>query len=229
MKGKNTFTQTEITQLKQLIQLRIKANPSEQKFIRNQMRNIGFYGRDDFGILDLQPDDLNSLLQSGTIKIITKADRYVSATTDERQKLDKENKRSNSSDESYVLNICDKILGIKGSRQHRFDFLFGDSNRKLPVDSYYEKFNLVIEYREIQHSESITFFDKINKLTVSGVHRGEQRRIYDQRRRDILPMHNIQLIEISYLDFTFDKRKRIIRDFDADEKVVKNHLQKFIG
>jgi hypothetical protein len=29
-------------------------------------------------------------------------------------------------DEHYVLELCDKILGMKSLRQHRFDFLTGD-------------------------------------------------------------------------------------------------------
>ena len=43
-------------------------------------------------------------------------------------------------------------------RQHRFDFLRGTSGRHLPVDAYYEidaQWKLVIEYREMQHSESL--------------------------------------------------------------------------
>lgn len=34
------------------------------------MRNIGFYGKDDFGIIDLQPNDFENLITSGQIKII---------------------------------------------------------------------------------------------------------------------------------------------------------------
>jgi hypothetical protein len=34
------------------------------------MRKIVFYGSDDFGIIDLQPDDFENLIKSGRIKII---------------------------------------------------------------------------------------------------------------------------------------------------------------
>lgn len=34
------------------------------------MREIGFYGRDGFGIVDLQLSDFERLINSGTIKII---------------------------------------------------------------------------------------------------------------------------------------------------------------
>lgn len=70
MKGKDTFTQTEISELRNLINERIKAERSRQKEIRAKMRNIGFYGSDDFGIIDLQPSDFELLINSGRIKVI---------------------------------------------------------------------------------------------------------------------------------------------------------------
>lgn len=129
------------------------------------------------------------------------------------------------SDEFYVIDLCDKVLGTKASRQHTFDFLRGDGNpgRKLPVDAYYPELNLVIEYRERQHTESVAFFNK--KTTVSGVSRDEQRRIYDQRRRDVLPKHGIRLVEISYSDLKHDSRKRLVRDRQNDLVVIKRLLQ----
>lgn len=129
----------------------------------------------------------------------------------------------------YVLDLCDKVLGLTSSRQHKFDFLLGDmgkngQRRKLSVDSYYENLNLVIEFYEKQHTENVENFDKRNKMTISGVHRGEQRKIYDERRRQVLPQNNIKLIEISYSDFNFNKQKRIIRDLKHDPEIVKQKL-----
>ena len=49
------------------------------------------------------------------------------------------------SDEYYVIELCNEVLGLKASQQHRFDFLVGDSGTKLPVDAYYEDLNLVVE------------------------------------------------------------------------------------
>lgn len=69
MKGKNTFTGEEISVLIQLMQLRVKAEPSAQKGIRAKMRKIGFYGS-DFGIHDCQVSDLEGLIRSGRIKVI---------------------------------------------------------------------------------------------------------------------------------------------------------------
>ncbi len=70
MKGKNTFAVSEIKQLEELIILRNKADASKQKSIRDKMRKIGFYGKDDWGIIDLQVNDLNALIKSGKIKVI---------------------------------------------------------------------------------------------------------------------------------------------------------------
>jgi len=138
--------------------------------------------------------------------------------------------RPSTKDEHYVLDICDKILRHTSSRQHKFDFLLGDTNSngtaaKLPVDAYYDKLKLVIEYREKQHTESVNFFDKPDRMTVSGVHRGEQRKIYDERRRKLIPKNGLTLIEISYTDFNHDNQKRIIRNEKQDTEIIRKLLQ----
>jgi hypothetical protein len=135
------------------------------------------------------------------------------------------------SDEHYVLDLCDKFLGAKSSRQHRFDFLTGDPGKdgkrtRLPVDAYYADLNLVIEYRERHHTEEIPIFDNPSVLTVSGVPRGMQRKQYDQRRRDLLPAHGITLVELEYADFEITKNKRLIRDESSVEIVLRAKLSK---
>ncbi|MFW0716950.1 hypothetical protein [Pedobacter sp. N23S346] len=127
-------------------------------------------------------------------------------------------------DEDYVLNLCDELLKLQGSRQHKFDFLLGDTNRKLPVDIYYSELKLVVEYREYQHNNAVKHFDKPDKMTASGVHRGEQRKIYDQRRRDVLPAKGIKLVEIDYTDFEHDRSNRIVKDKVRDLMVVENKI-----
>jgi hypothetical protein len=140
------------------------------------------------------------------------------------------NNKRKDSDENYVLNLCDEVLGKTGSRQHTFGFLRGDAGknnegRKLPVDAFYESLNLVIEYRERQHSEAVPHFDKPDVMTVSGVSRGEQRKIYDQRRRDVLKQQQIKLIEIDYSQFNYNSSKKIIRDRVRDLEVVRRVLE----
>jgi len=70
LKGKKEFTADEIKKLEELIILRIKTPSSEQKSIRQKMRNLGLYGQDDWGITDMQISDLHSLITTGRIKII---------------------------------------------------------------------------------------------------------------------------------------------------------------
>jgi hypothetical protein len=101
-------------------------------------------------------------------------------------------------DQDYVTNLCDEVLGERARREHRFDWLRGDSGedgraRALPVDAFYPEHGLVVEYRERQHAEPVPHFDKPHVLTVSGVHRGEQRRIYDLRREREIPKHGLRL------------------------------------
>ena len=98
--------------------------------------------------------------------------------------------------------------------------------RKLPVDAYYPSLNLVIEYREEQHTKPVAHFDNPHIKTVSGVHRGEQRKLYDQRRRDILPKHGLRLLEVPYNLFTCNSRGRIIRNRGNDKKTLKHYILK---
>jgi len=74
MKGKNIFTKSEMEELKRLIKQRTSAEKSEQKSIRNKFRKIGFYGRDDYGIIDLQLGDLENLIKSKRIRVVSEMD-----------------------------------------------------------------------------------------------------------------------------------------------------------
>ncbi len=125
------------------------------------------------------------------------------------------------SDESYVIDLCDEVLGEQARRQHRFDWLLGDpgstgARATLPVDAYYPGHRLVIEYRERQHDEPVAHFDKPDVLTVSGVHRGEQRRIYDRRRDELIPSHGLRLVVIRSADLASNKQGRLTRDRTGD-------------
>jgi hypothetical protein len=138
--------------------------------------------------------------------------------------------RPADNDEAYIIDLCDIVLSRTALRQHRFDFLVGDPNAagrcaRLPVDAFYPDLKLVIEFYERQHSEPVGFFDR--RSTVSGVARGQQRKLYDQRRRDVLPQHGYELIVFDYTDFAHDSGKRLLRD-DADIKVIAKRLAEFL-
>lgn len=129
-------------------------------------------------------------------------------------------------DEHYIIDLCDRVLGLQALRQHRFPFLKGDPNqrgacRPLPVDAFYPSLELVIEYRERQHSERVPFMDR--RPTVSGCSRGEQRRRYDERRRTCLAANGITLVELEFSMFEHDSRKRL-RRVPNDTSVVRAKL-----
>ena len=129
-------------------------------------------------------------------------------------------------DEAYIIDLCDRVVGRVASRQHRFDFLRGDSGYRLPVDAYYADLKLVVEYRERQHSGPVAFWDK--KPTASGVPRSLQRSRYDQRRRDVLPRNGIELVELCHVDFKCNSRTRLLRVAEDDERVVREKLSRWI-
>ena len=139
-----------------------------------------------------------------------------------------------SSDEYYVLNLCDEILDTKGARQHKFEFLLGDYHKDgisrtiLPVDGYYQKQNLVIEYMEKQHTEAVDSFDNPDRITISGVNRSEQRKLYDQRKKKGLTANDIQLLVIAYSAFICDSNNSIIRDREKDLEVLNGLLKGYL-
>lgn len=135
--------------------------------------------------------------------------------------------RRADSDEHYILDLCDEVLGVPARRQQRFDWLRGDPTPrlprgvKLPVDGYWPDLGLVVEFQEEQHTQPSPFFDR--RHTVSGMGRGEQRRRYDERKRTLIPEHGLRLVVIEKSEFTL-KSRRIDRDRTRDLEVVRRHL-----
>lgn len=137
--------------------------------------------------------------------------------------------RRGDSDEEYVLTLCDRVLGEAGLRQHRFDWLLGDQGRdgrrrRLPVDGYWLIANVVVEYRELQHDRPVPHFDKPDRMTISGVHRGRQRALYDARRDCLIPQHGIRLVVIRPRDLDATSRGRLRRNEASDLAVIRRLL-----
>jgi hypothetical protein len=121
LKGKDRFTSDEIKKLEELIKLRIKTPASGQKSIRQKMRNIGFYGQDDWGIKDLQLADLHRLINNKTIEVIgasfiktIQPTQTVNVTTENKPRKEYAS-APNSSDlkailESLKLNCFDPLV-----------------------------------------------------------------------------------------------------------------------
>lgn len=134
------------------------------------------------------------------------------------------------SDEAYVIDLCEQVLGAEALRQHRFSWLLGDpgtngARRRLPVDVYWPTLGLVVEYRERQHDGPVPFFDKPDRLTVSGVHRGQQRAIYDARRDDLIPAAGLCLVIIKPGDLDSTSRGRLRRNTTRDVQAIQRLLK----
>jgi hypothetical protein len=161
------------------------------------------------------------------------ADHQPDARTATGSPGEQQRSRRTDSDEAYVLDLCDELLGERSQRQHCFDWLLGDPNergqqRRLPVDAYYPNRKLVIEYHERQHAEAIEFFDKPDRLTVSGISRGEQRRLYDQRRMDEIPRRGLTLVIINAPDLDSSPRGRLRRNREQDIQELRQRLAGFL-
>ena len=230
-RGKRVFTKEEIEELKKLIAQLEEADSKTQKGLRAKLRRIGLYWQEVGQRMPYTVENFQHLLNLGVLRMdtINKPDVTYSATMARHQPAPKSRDgKSNSrvnSDEYYVIDLCDEVLGEKASRQAKFGFLKGDTGRELPVDAYYPQKKLVVEYYERQHTESVNFFDK--KMTASGVTRDVQRRIYDERRKTVIPENGLELVVISYSDFGTSKKLK--RDRKKDLEVVRRILKKFIS
>jgi diadenosine tetraphosphate (Ap4A) HIT family hydrolase len=133
------------------------------------------------------------------------------------------------SDEKYILDLVAEILAEPDYRwQHRFPTLLGDpgadgKRRPLPVDGYYPRHRLIVEYWEKQHSAPVAIMDE--GMTVSGVSRGHQRRLYDQRRQQWADSNNHQLVILDHRGFVTDKQGRLRRDPPRDRQIVADALR----
>lgn len=234
---KTVFTANELRQIIALVREKETADESRQKTIRRELRRLGLHWREvgngaynvdnlrllfENGVLSLDESTLENGSAKAAIEMPEAATDMptVKTTTETPFKVTGRSSFRENSDEHYVINLCDEILKSKASRQHRFDFLRGDTGYTLPVDAYYSDRKLVVEYYEIQHTKDVPFFN--NKKTASGVSRGEQRRIYDERRKKLLPENGIKLVIISYSDF--GTSKKINRDKTRDLGIVRKIL-----
>ena len=135
------------------------------------------------------------------------------------------------SDEKYVLDLVAEVLKEDYIWQKRFESLLGDPNikerkAKLPVDAFFPDSNIIVEYREIQHYQSVSIMDK--RMTISGVCRGEQRKLYDLRKEQWAADNKITIIIISYADLVHKKNGKLIRA-KADDLVRLNDIIKRVG
>ncbi|MBG6056152.1 hypothetical protein IWX81_002584 [Salinibacterium sp. CAN_S4] len=132
--------------------------------------------------------------------------------------------------EKYAIGLCDEVLAVASAKHHRFSWLMGDESpvtgrrRALPVDAYWESLNLVMEFHEKQHTEAVALFD--NRKTLSGMNRGSLRKLYDNRRIELIPQHRLQLVTIPMSDFIV-KRALTVPSRDTDVATVRRYVEAF--
>jgi ATP adenylyltransferase len=133
------------------------------------------------------------------------------------------------SDEKYILDLVSEILAEPDYRwQHRFPTLLGDPGqdgrrRPLPVDGYFARHRLIVEYWEKQHSAPVPIMDE--GMTVSGVSRGDQRRLYDRRRQTWADANGLQFVILDYRGFETDQQGRLQRNPARDRRIVADALR----
>lgn len=149
-------------------------------------------------------------------------DVVLPVSNKERATLKKEN-----SDEYYLVGLCNELLNEKALHQHTFKYLLGDFHRdgetrtRLPLDAFYVKLNLVLELYEKGDETSADS----QVITVSNVKRSEQRKKYAQRKRDFLKEKGIDLVEMDYDEFECNEEHRLVRNKEADVKLLKEILK----
>jgi len=127
---------------------------------------------------------------------------------------------------AYVVDLLGEILGETPEREKRFDWAVGDVSPKtgravlLPFDAVWEQRRLIVEVDEDQHWQPVEFWDKPDRLTVSGMHRGEQRRLYDERKRSAARRHGYVVIEISWERRPIPAKRDRLADIDRLRRLL---------
>ncbi len=127
----------------------------------------------------------------------------------------------------YVLDLLAEILGEQPEREKRFPWALGDMSAKtgrrvqLPFDGFWARHSLVVEVDEDQHRRAVAFWDKPSVATVSGVFRGEQRAIYDARKRTAARDAGYTVLEISWERRPLPRN----RDREVDRRLLARTLR----
>jgi hypothetical protein len=75
----------------------------------------------------------------------------------------------------------------------------------------------------VSMAKRFPFFDKPDHMTVSGVHGGRQRRIYDERKVHLAPREGHAVVGISTLTLA-QRSRHIALDRDSDKQLLLDRL-----
>jgi len=131
-----------------------------------------------------------------------------------------------SSDEYYLVNLCDELLNEKASRKHTFDSIVGNLHKrgkgrtKLPLDAYYKDLKLVIEFFEKRKEE-----ENLDEVAQA---RLEQIKYYDALKKEAVIKKELQYIAINYASFECDDKGKLARNKDNDTVILESLLKDFL-
>lgn len=102
-----------------------------------------------------------------------------------------------------MIAILEEALGEPAEPQKRFPWALGDPDAaghsvQPPFDAVWEARRLIVEVDEDRHRVSYPFWDNPDRLAVSGVPRGQQRHIYDERKRSAARVRGYVVVEIPW-------------------------------
>lgn len=241
------MTEEEILKINEVIALYFSANPSVEwipvKSIMPALIEAGVFTKDEKKGLPirkvLRKLDQDSLLDKiPTVHaerrsenvywyLVREGKEYapkevISAVSKKEQNL----LNIQNSDEYYLVNLCDELLGQRASRKHTFDTIVGNLHKlrkgrtKLPLDAYYEDLKLVIEFFEKRVSD--------DELDEKAKARMEQIKYYDEIKKKAILKKEFHLIEIHYAFFECDENDKLIRNTENDIIVLKGILKDFL-
>ncbi|MEQ8241189.1 MAG: hypothetical protein RIA69_18385 [Cyclobacteriaceae bacterium] len=146
-------------------------------------------------------------------------------------KIQKAKLLKSQSDEHYLINHCDDLLGVTALRNFKFNFILGNYHKdgktrsSLPVSAYYPEHNLVIELIVPEDAISI---DHPKRQTPEGTKRAELMGIYAERKKRGLQEKGVNFIEIPYASFAIDESGDLVREEDKDLDLLKTYLKGFL-
>jgi very-short-patch-repair endonuclease len=129
---------------------------------------------------------------------------------------------------NYVIELLAEALGEKPETEKRFPWALGDASPttgrrvRLPFDAVWMSRRLIVEVDEDQHVTQVAFWDKPNTSTVSGVDRGTQRRMYDERKRAAARAHGYTVVEIPWERRPEPSKRDRVADLRAVTEMLSN-------